>query len=202
MKSNVSTKNPASATGTFAAIFPEFAPYPDLILQLCTLLKRHILRPGQLLVTAGDQNDRFYFIASGMVRGVYHNDTDDSTITSWFETEGGYVAIPHSYFKNEPSLESIEALETGIAFSVSRADLQHLQVTNPAMGMVGRAILVRYMVQMEHQLRALRMTTAKQRVDYFRVHFPTIYKRAPLRHIASFLSMTPQTLSKIRNIRE
>jgi len=198
-------QNPASATDTFAAIFPEFAPYPDLILQLSGLLKRHILHPGQLLVTAGDYNDRFYFIASGMIRGVYYNDNDndnDNTITSWFELEGGYVAVPHSYFKNEPSLDSIEVLEAGVAFSVSRAELQQLQATNPAMGVVVRAIVVRYMVQMEHQLRALRMTTAKQRVDYFRVHFPSVYKRASLKHIASFLSMTPQTLSKIRSIRQ
>ncbi|WP_375446437.1 Crp/Fnr family transcriptional regulator [uncultured Fibrella sp.] len=189
-------------THLFADTFPEFAPYPDLILQLSGLLKRHLLHPGQLLVTAGEHNDRFYFIASGMIRGVYYIDTDiDNTITSWFEIEGGYVAIPHSYFNNEPSLESIEVLEAGEAFSVSRAELQQFQAANPAMGMVVRAIIIRYMVQMEHQLRALRLTTAKQRVDYFQQYFPSVYKRAALKHIASFLSMTPQTLSKIRNIR-
>ncbi len=192
----------ALATDDFATIFPEFAPHPDLIVQLAGLLRRHILRPGQLLVTAGDLNDRFYFIASGMIRGVYYNDKDnDNTITSWFEIEGGYVAIPHSYFNDEPSRESIEVLEPGVAFSVSRADLQQLQATNLAIGMVVRTIIIRYMVQMEHQLRALRMTTAKQRVDYFQQYFPSVYRRAALKHIASFLSMTPQTLSKIRHIR-
>lgn len=192
--------NDELAPEAFASIFPEFAPHPDLTSQLVGLLRRHVLHPGQLLVAAGEYNDRFYFMASGMIRGVYYT-TADTTITSWFEIEGGYVAIPHSYFNNEPSRESIEVLEAGVAFSVSRAELQHFQATNPLMGMVVRAIIVRYMIQMEHQLRALRLTTAKQRVDYFRQYFPSVYKRAALRHIASFLSMTPQTLSKIRNIR-
>jgi CRP-like cAMP-binding protein len=185
---------------SFATIFPEFALHPDLILQLLGMLKRHVLQPGQLLVTTGDYNDRFYFIASGMIRGIYYDDNDNA-VTTWFEIERGYVSIPHSYFNNEPSRESIEVLEAGVAFSLSRAELQRLQSVNPAMGKVVRTIIIRYMLRMEHQLRALRMTTAQQRVDYFQEYFPSVYKRAALKHIASFLSMTPQTLSKIRNLR-
>ena len=162
------------------------------------------------MLQAGDVGDRFYFIVSGMVRGFYYNDNDndndnnndnDNSITSWFEAEGGYVMVPHSYFGGEPSQESIEVLEAGVALSITLADARQLHTAHPTLGMVSRLVMARYMIEAEYRLRALRLTTVEQRVDFFRQRYPAIYRRAPLKHIASFLNMTPQTLSKIRGKR-
>ena len=148
--------------------------------------------------------DRLYFIEEGMVRAYYYNNDNDNdndndnTITSWFEIEGGYVYLPHSFFRGELAFKSVESLEPGLAWSISRLNLNRLAETYPCAAIIKDRVSEHYQVEYEYKLRMLRIHRAADRLAFFEARHPLIYRRAKLMHIASFLNMTPQTLSKLR----
>jgi CRP/FNR family transcriptional regulator, anaerobic regulatory protein len=185
-------------------LFPELSLFPTIIDELMQACKRHILKPKQLLITAGTVNDRLYFIEKGLLRGYYYTDTDtdtDTDTTSWFEAEGGIITLPHSFFGRQPAFEYVEAVERCAVYSISRYDLARFQGEHSVVQLITQRLSEQYMIEFENRLRMLRLKKANQRLQFFQSRYPDIYRRAPLKATATYLNMTPERLSQLRQQR-
>lgn len=169
---------------------------PSLEEALVNGLKREVLPKKTQLLLPGNVADRLYFIEKGVVRGYYLH--DDRDVTSWFMKEGDFVISIVSFITRRPSEEAIELLEDGVVWSIRHGPLQRLYAEFPEFNAVGRVLTEAYYVRSELRTHGLRWHSAEQRYRALREEFPEIFNRVPLRHIASHLGISAETLSRLR----
>lgn len=147
------------------------------------------------LLTAGQVSNRMYFVASGVLRGYYLK--DDKEVTTWIMPENEFVVSILSFYTRQPSYEYIELLEESTLWSLSYEKLQQAYVLFPEFNLIGRVLTERYYVLSEYRSYYLRMHSAEERLQLLLNDFPTILGRVKHKHIASLLSITPETLSRL-----
>jgi len=148
-----------------------------------------LLQPGQVA-------RRVYFLSSGLVRGYALQNGRE--VSSWFMREGDFVISIASFFSQAPGDEYLELLEPGQGFSLSYEQLQQLYHDFPAFNFHGRVLTEHYYVQSELRARHLRTLSATERYTQLLRDFPAVLQRVSGRNIASFLGITPETLSRLR----
>ncbi len=157
-------------------------------------------KAGDIIIKRNKINDKLFFINQGMVRAYYFKSEGKSSneVTSWLIAENGFVYIPQSFLTQSPSVEEVEVLEDAIMTTIAYEDLQNIYQNYPETNFIGRILTEGYLVMYDNRVRSLRMMSAKDRHDSFAFNFPELYHRAPLKYIASFLGITPETLSRVR----
>lgn len=149
-----------------------------------------------LLLKEGKICNEVYFIVKGLARAFYFkNDTD---VTSSVMRENDLILSVNSFFRLQPSKEYIELLENSILISLNRDRLLSLYQKYPQFNYVTRVIMEHYYMLSEERAYAMRMNTARERYEQLQQHDPKIFQRVPLKHIASYLGMKAETLSRIR----
>ncbi|GAB4023833.1 Crp/Fnr family transcriptional regulator [Spirosoma koreense] len=159
---------------------------------------------GSIIIQSGRINNDLFFLEKGIARGYYYvgnGDNNENEITSWIIAEGNFIAVPHSFFGRKPSVEVVHLLERSSLYSISYDDLEELTRNNPEVAIVKSRLVEQYLVHYEERLRALRSTSAIDRLLFFEEHHKVLLNRVPQKYIASFLGITPQTLSKLRSDR-
>jgi len=138
-----------------------------------------------------------YFIEKGLARSFYVNEKGKE-ITIWFFTGGNLMVSLESFFQQKPGVYQMELLENSVLYRISYADLHFLFDRYHQMERFGRLVELQLMTNMIEKLNALQFQTAKQRYRFLIDKYPDIAFRAPLGHIASYLGITQETLSRIR----
>jgi CRP-like cAMP-binding protein len=113
-------------------------------------------------------------------------------------SDNDIVISVFSFFTQSPSLENIELLEDTVLYSISYQSLQQLYQQFPQFNLHGRIITEQYYMLSEQRNFALKKQSAKQRYDLLLKQYPQILQKASLGHIASYLGITQETLSRIR----
>jgi CRP-like cAMP-binding protein len=160
------------------------------------VLKRQTVEKKTQLLQAGQVCNQLWFINQGLARAYYFK--EDKEITSWFMMETDFIISVRSFFGQQRSYEYIEMLEPSELVSITYSDLQELYATYSEFNQVGRILTERYYARSEERLFQLRMNTAQERYDALLMAHPTIFQRASLKQIASYLGLTPETLSRLR----
>jgi CRP-like cAMP-binding protein len=150
----------------------------------------------QLLLKAGQVAHRIYFVKKGLLRSYFHN--EGNQYTNWFMGEQEFIISVYSFFSRKPSFENIEVLEPCILQSINWDQLQSLYNEFPDFNKTGRLITERYYIDSEEKIIQLQTQTAKQRYENLLTKYPGILQKASLGHIASFLNIKQETLSRIR----
>lgn len=148
-----------------------------------------MLQPGQV-------STRIYFIETGLVGGYYLNNGKE--ITTGFMKEGDFVISPVSFFRNRPSFEYLQLLEDRQLYALSRPMRFEAYERFAEFNKIGRIDTEEYYVRAELRTHFLRGQTAAEKYYTFLTEYATIVNRVPIQHIASFLGITPETLSRIR----
>ena len=174
----------------------------------CTLTPSAVQILGSILVPMKFQKDdtilqegqvcrNLYFVEKGMVRQYYYKNKKD--VTEHFSFEGRIVFCIESFLKQEPSRLIVEALENTKLYAIPYDDLNNLLVRNQEIDMLYRKILEHVAISSQEHADSQRFENASERYDRLLREKPEIILRAPMVHIASFLQMTPETLSRVRN---
>ena len=103
-----------------------------------------------------------------------------------------------SFFNQSPSFYYLEILEDSILYSISHEKMDLLLAKYHKMEKFIRLLSIEMFTKIVHKLNAIQFQTARERYDYMISEFPDISHRVPLGHIASYLGMTQETLSRIR----
>lgn len=152
----------------------------------------------QLIVKEGETCDYIYLLLDGIARMYYIKDTEE--ICSLFFFEKNHIfTMPNSFYSRKPGYQFIETLEPSILGRISYDKLQQLYKIHPALNFVGRVITENYFVKSEERLYLLRKRTAEERYMYIIDNYPVLLQKMPLKYIASYLGITLETLSRIRN---
>ena len=137
-----------------------------------------------------------FFVKSGFIRIFYYKKGKE--ITEWLSSEKGFFFSITSYFKQTPSHLVIKCLEDSEIIRIDRKGFtslisKNLEVANLFIKMLSEALILS-----QKRMESIQFETAKQRYKNLLKSEPEILQRVPLQHIASFLGITSETLSRIR----
>lgn len=169
---------------------------PDDLKTLILGASRHReLGRRETLLLEGDVSKHFHFVETGCLR-LWHND-DGRDITVQFFLGGEMVASQDSFFGNRPSRFSIEAVVPSAVRSMTKTDFHKLiDASEPFRVFMLDVLLSRLNVFQELFLSRIK-DTPEQRYRELRAQNPALFDTVPRRDIASFLGITPVSLSRI-----
>lgn len=160
------------------------------------IMKRKALPKGAELVTAGITSRHIFYIEKGLARTYYMKDGKD--VTDWISVEQTFSVSIISFITARPDIRNIELLEPSVIWEIGADDLQVLYDGYHEIERFGRLLLSQGLVQMQQRFDDLHFSTARDRYKNLITLHPTIIQRVPLGMVASYLGITPETLSRIR----
>jgi len=149
------------------------------------------------LLKAGEVCKHLYFIRKGVVRAYIKEGTKD--ITTWITAEEEMVTSIRGFDLQQPSLENIQAIEDCDLIGADYSSLHYLYEHFIEMNIVGRKLLEQYYRDAEERAYICRIPNASKRYRHFLETKGDLANRIPLKHIASYLGMTIETMSRIRS---
>lgn len=150
----------------------------------------------EVIVHEGARNTNLYLIKEGIWRGHYLKDGVDTTI--WFASEGEAAFSVWGYVDNSHSLISIETMSASTAYCISRAAINELYSISTGLANLGRHLMEHQLLTTENRLISSGSPRAKERYLTLIKETPELLQYVPLKYIASYLWVTPQSLSRIR----
>lgn len=150
----------------------------------------------EVIVQEGTKNTNLYLIKEGIWRGHYLKDGVDTSI--WFASKGEAAFSVWGYVDNSYSQISIEAMSDSIAYCISKAALNELYSTSIGLVNLGRRLMEHQLLTTENWLISAGSPRAKERYLTLIKETPELLLHVPLKYIASYLWITPQSLSRIR----
>ncbi|MDD6746400.1 MAG: Crp/Fnr family transcriptional regulator [Bacteroidales bacterium] len=159
------------------------------------LVPRKYLK-GQMILSEGEVCKDLLYVAKGMTRQFYFKNGKE--LTEHMSVEGGVVMCIESLFKEEPTRLQIEALEPTWVFAMPKARLEEVALHNVNIQILYRKILEESLIVSQVHADLVRFETSQDRYQKMCKIMPQVILRAPLIYIASYLQMTPETLSRVR----
>lgn len=169
---------------------------PQLLDHLSKNLKYRQLLKKHYLLKAGHVSRSVYFIQQGLLRAFYMK--GDTEVTSWFMKEGDVSLSIESFYEQKESYESIQALEDCSLYYIDYQELEYIYRHFPEFNTIGRLLTIKYHILWVQQLYSIRMQSADERYKWLLDNHPDLLSRVPAKYIASYLDITPVTLSKIK----
>lgn len=156
-----------------------------------------VIHKGEFIVREGERNNNLYILKHGICRAFRYNDGEE--VTMWFAMEGELVCPVWGYVANTASQENIEVEDETEAYVLSKERIDELCATSLEMSNIIRTLFERqlYIVE-EYLLFWADNMSAKQRYVTIMKKEPDLLQRISLRKLASYLLITPQSLSRIR----
>ncbi|MEN2399331.1 Crp/Fnr family transcriptional regulator [Flavobacterium sp. MC2016-06] len=166
---------------------------------LSRLVERKIKR-RQFILQENDTCKYFTYVVEGCFK-MYGVDKTGKEHNLLFATENDWVADIDSLHKEKPSKLYIEAIEPSTILQISKGDLWYLYTNYPKFDRNFRVIIEDKYIELQNRLLQTFSSTAYERYEFFLEQYPKLSKRLPSTQIASYLGVTPEFLSKIRNDR-
>ena len=137
-----------------------------------------------------------YFLDQGFARQFYYKNGKE--ITEWFAAEKEFCFSIESYFHHTPSKLTIQALEDSVVIGLHRDALMELSKKHSQISQLALNMLSTSLVYSQQRMETILFESAKDRYKHLLETKPKIIQKVPLAHIASFLGITQETLSRIR----
>ncbi|AEJ23593.1 Crp/Fnr family transcriptional regulator [Weissella koreensis KACC 15510] len=152
---------------------------------------------NKTLLFEGDIADKIYFIEKGAIR-LWNND-DGKEITFQFFFEGQVVSSYESFYLKNPSVFSIETIEETDVLVLEKEKLDILLIDSPdLLKIMMNQLSERFIVYTEYFLSRIKESPEERYLSLLEKNSELI-KRVPAQYIASFLGITPVSLSRIKN---
>lgn len=154
-------------------------------------------KKNQILVIEKEHCRKLFFVQSGMMRAFYLK--DGKAVTDWFGTEGTFMTSIHSFYNDLPSKQFIQTGEASTLFTINKQDLNTLCLQYPEIERWFREITTQHLIRLQERIMALQFYSAKERYDLLLEKHPQVLQKAQVSHIASYLGISLETLSRIRS---
>ncbi|MEZ4903910.1 MAG: Crp/Fnr family transcriptional regulator [Spirosomataceae bacterium] len=181
--------------------FDKYLPLDDHEKQalLSRLTERKIKRK-QYILQEGDTCKYFTYVVEGCFKmyGIDHSGSEHNLL---FTAEDDWITDIDSLHKERPSKLFIEAIEPSVILQISKGDLWYLYTNYPKFDRNFRVIIEDKYIELQNRLLQTFSKTAYERYESFLEQYPRLTNRLPNTQIASYLGITPEFLSKIRNER-
>ena len=151
---------------------------------------------NEMILREGETCTNIYWVVKGLVRQFYYK--NDKELTEYMATENTIVMCIESLFREQPTHLQIKALETTVLIALPQADLEAVAMKSVNIQILYRKILEESLILSQIHADMLRFESAQDRYQKLIKRQPQLVLRAPLVYIASYLQMTPETLSRVR----
>ncbi len=152
---------------------------------------------GEMILTEGEVCRDIIYIDRGLAREFYTKNNKE--VTEYLAVEGSIMMSIESLFKEQPSHIQIEALEPCVIYALPKKRLEEVALHNVNIQILYRKILEESLILSQVHADLVRFETAENRYRRMCKLSPQLALRAPLVYIASYLQMTPETLSRVRS---
>lgn len=152
---------------------------------------------GEMILTEGDVCKDIGYVERGLVRQFYQKNGKE--LTEHIGVEKTIVMCIQSLFKEEPSHLQMEALEPTLIYALPKHRLEEVALHNVNIQILYRKILEESLIISQITADMLRFESAQNRYRRLCKLNPQVVLRTPLVYIASYLQMTPETLSRVRS---
>ena len=151
-------------------------------------MKKITVKKGTILQRKGDTNSKVYFVESGLLRSYTIDEKGEEHIymfgpENWLVTDNCKPETPCQLF--------IDAIEDSV---LNVAPKEEKLKETPDFN-----ALFRRLNSMQNRIVMLMSSSAKERYEHFVETYPNIIPRVPLKMVASYLGITPEALSRVRN---
>lgn len=145
----------------------------------------------------GEIEEEIYFVVSGLVR-LFYKSKDNDQITAFIFCENMFASCLESFIRQQPSTQSLETLEKSTLLVLTKDKLDALYEQVPKTHVIMRKVMEARFVASQQLLSSYILAGPKERYELFALHYPHLVQRVPLYILASFLGITPVSLSRIR----
>lgn len=152
---------------------------------------------GEMVLKEGEVCTSIIYIHKGLLREFYYKNKKE--VTEYLAVEGTIMMSIESLFKEVPSSLQIEALETSVIYELPKKKLEEVALHNVNIQILYRKILEESLILSQVHADLVRFESAENRYRRMCKLTPQVILRAPLVYIASYLQMTPETLSRVRS---
>ena len=151
---------------------------------------------SEIIFTEGNVSDEIYFVTKGCVRLFYNVDGTDKT--AFFYTEGKFICAGESYTFNIPASENYQAAEQTEIFVFTKSKIDVLLKEVPKFEIIARIATENELITSQKVIASFVTKSAEERyIDLLNTQ-GELFQRVPQQYIASFLGVSPETLSRIK----
>ena len=162
-------------------------------------LSENKLNKGDLLLHPGQVCRHIFFLQTGLLRSFHVKDGDERNLA--FTAENAFVTDLKSLRAEQPTELTVQALEPSLVLSIAKLDLLKLYQASHQIEAFGRNVLETLLEEQEEYASWFKLYSAKERYDLFSQKQPSLIQRLSVSHLASFLGIRRETLSRIRRLK-
>ena len=163
--------------------------------KIINCFEKKIVEKDEMILQQGKICKYLYFLETGLLR--FFITKDGNEIIKFF-TDAPYCFTSQYSFNNQiPATENIQAIETSIVWQISLAKSNEL-LTLKTWSNFAKKIIQEVQFLTEEILEDIQTETAEARYEKMLIHNPNLLSRLPLKYLASYLGIAPQSLSRIR----
>ena len=151
---------------------------------------------NEMVLREGETCNNIYWVVKGLVRQFYYKNGKE--LTEYMATENSIVMCIESLFLEQPTHLQIKAIEPSVLIAIPKTDLEAVAMKSVNIQILYRKILEESLILSQIHADMLRFESAQDRYQKLIKRQPQLVLRAPLVYIASYLQMTPETLSRVR----
>jgi CRP-like cAMP-binding protein len=170
----------------------------DEKLLVMELFKPRLYRKRQYVLQEGDICNQFNFIVRGCLR-MYKVDDKGNIHIIQFASENWWLSNIGSFHDRKPSELNIDALEDTMVLQISHENLLFLYTNASKFDRIFRVLIEKSFVSLQQRLLQTISSSAEERYQTFLHTYSDLGMRLPQTQIASFLGITPESLSRLRN---
>jgi CRP-like cAMP-binding protein len=160
--------------------------------------KHFIKKKSEHFLKEGQNLSCYFVIAKGIIRVYFHK--NEKEVNAWFGEENQIFGSILPIYANKPSFENIQFLEDSEIYAISSHDLNDLYRLYPELNLIGRKIAEEVCIILEERAVSLHTESAAERYETLIRLQPNLLNRINLGHIASYLGIKQETLSRIRKL--
>jgi CRP-like cAMP-binding protein len=170
----------------------------EFIQQLYSISTERVIRKGEFFIRAGDMSKYMGFNLDGLFR-LYYIDEEGNDFTKAFSETGRFLISYSAIIQKRPSYFNIEALQDShiLRFDYGRFD-QMIQADIRWYPFAFKLLESVYITK-ELREKSFLLDDAAKRYREFKERYASVENQIKLYHVASFLGITPEALSRIRN---
>lgn len=191
-----------AAEQSFADLIARFAtpllPGPEALARLIAAGRVVKVPKGLAILKAGDVAEYLFFIETGLLRYYYIDAETGDDRTGQFFDEGAVVTDAASFLTGAPATQTVEAVEASIIFTIPRVALLRAYDEDHAIERFGRKMVEGGFLGSQRRAANLLNLSPDERYRHFVENRSSIARRVPQYLLASFLGITPESLSRIR----
>jgi CRP-like cAMP-binding protein len=157
------------------------------------------VRKKQYILQEGDVCKYSTFVEKGALRAYTINDRGNEHIVQ-FAIEGWWISDLYSFITGEPSVYNIDVLEDAELLLLSNPAQEELIQKVPKFEHYQRLLVQGAYIALQRRLVVSLSQSAEEKYIQLTTNYPDIIQRVPQHMVASYLGITPETLSRIRKI--